>query len=86
MKKYYTMTFDVVSPEEMDIDGVRKQLADKGTFVNTEGNLWKVSCTDSDLFLEVLETLLCYSCGYSAEEYEDMKNNPDNYFETVMAA
>ena len=86
MKKFYTMTFDVVSPEEMDVEEVRQLLADKGSFENTEDNIWKVSCSDSDLFLEVLEKLLCYSCGFSTEEYDDMKKNPDEYFETEMAA
>lgn len=86
MKKFYTMTFDVVSPEELDVEETRKLLADKGALKNVEDNLWKVSCFDSDLLLEVLEKLLCYSCGFSAEEYEDMKKNPDEYFITEMVA
>ena len=48
MKKFYTMKFDVVSPEEMDVEEVRQLLADKGSFENTEDNLWKVSCSDEE--------------------------------------
>ena len=86
MKKFYKITLDVVSPEEMNVDGARKLLGNKGSFENKEDILWELKCSDSKIFLEVLELLFCYSCGYSAEEYEDMKNNPDKYFDTEIAA
>lgn len=86
MKKNYTMTLEIVSPEEIDLHEVNELLNGKGSFVNTEDNLWKVSCSDSDTFLKALEMICCYSCGYSAEDYEDMKNNPDKYFDTEIAA
>lgn len=86
MKKFYKINLDCVSMESLDLNEVKELLGTTGSFNHKEGDVWELKSFDSEIFFKALESICCFSCGYSDEDYDAMKKNPDEFFDVEMAA